>query len=429
MSLPNRRAVLTGIGVLTPLGHGAAAFWDGLSRGASGIRPITAFDATPLPTRIAGDVRDFDVKKYIPSRDGRKNIRVMARSIQLAVAAAQLAMDDTRIDRARLDSKRFGVEFGAGLIASELPELGMAAQCSTGRIPGHVDLEAWGEKGLSNIPPLWMLKYLPNMFACHVSILHDAQGPNNTITESDVASLLAVGEACRILRRDQADFFLVGGADSKVNPLSMVRQTLWGRMTKRNDTPEAAVRPFDLTRDGYVIGEGAGVLVIEELEHARRRGAKIYGEVLGFGAAFDRGMTGKGIARALRIALAQAGLAPEDIDHVNAHGLGSLSLDAAEARGIAEVFGARKEPVPVWTIKSAIGHLGAGGGTTELAASLLAIEHGTLPRTLNFATPDPACPVAVQQAPRPIRTPYFAKVGYTELGQVAAVVCRGGNIP
>lgn len=426
MSVPHRRVALTGLGLLTPLGAGAEVFWQRLSRGDSGIRAIEAFDASPLPTRIAGEIRDFDVKKYIPSRDGRKNIRVMARSIQLAVGAAQLAMDDTKVDRAHLDSTRFGVEFGAGLIASELPELGMAAQASKGPDPEHVDLVAWGDKGISNIPPLWMLKYLPNMFACHVSILHDAQGPNNTITESDVASLLALGEACRILRRDQADFFLVGGADSKVNPLSMVRQSLFGRMSKRNETPEAAVRPFDRNRDGYVIGEGAGVLVVEDLEHARRRGARIYGEVLGFGAAFDRGMTGTGVARALRAALAQANLGPDDIDHVNAHGLGSLSLDVGEAQGIAEVFGAR---TPVWTIKSTIGHLGAGGGTTELAASLLAVQHGTLPATRNYQTPDPACPVAVQREPRPVRTPVFIKLGFTEMGQVAAVVVRGETPP
>src|SRR5205085_1613286 len=188
-------------------------------------------------------------------------------------------------DKSQLDPTRFGVEFGAGLIASELPELIDAARASANCEPGKVDLEKWGEAGIPAIQPLWMLKYLPNMLACHISILHDAQGPNNSITENDAAGLLALGEAYRILQRDGADFFLVGGAESKVNPLSMVRQCLFEHLSHRNDAPEKACRPFDRGRDGLVIGEGSGVLVVEELDHARRRGARIYAEILGFGAA------------------------------------------------------------------------------------------------------------------------------------------------
>src|SRR5207245_1221265 len=169
--------------------------------------------------------------------------------------------------------------FGAGLIASELEELGMASRISATSQIGQVDLDKWGTQGLPCMPPLWMLKYLPNMLACHVSILHNAQGPNNTITENDVASLLALGEASRALRRDQADLFLVGGADSKINPLSMVRHSLFIPLSRRNDAPEKASRPFDRGRDGIVPGEGAGVLAIEEWEYARRRGARVYAEI------------------------------------------------------------------------------------------------------------------------------------------------------
>jgi 3-oxoacyl-[acyl-carrier-protein] synthase II len=424
MSSSNRRVVLTGIGALTPLGLGVQPFWEALVAGRSGIKPISSFDPTDLPTRIAGEITDLDPKNYILTRDGRKSMRVMARSILLAVSAAQAALDDGAVDKEKLDPTRFGVEFGAGLIATELPELGPAALLCANGAPGVVDLHAWGDQGLQNITPLWMLKYLPNMFACHVSILHNAQGPNNTITESDAASLLALGEACRILRRDQADIFLVGGADSKVNPLSMVRQGLFARMSTRNEAPTKAMRPFDKGRDGFIIGEGAGVLIAEELQHARRRGARIYGEVLGFGAAFDRGLTGRGIARAIRAALRQAQLLPDDIDHVNAHGLSSIALDACEARGIAEVFSARRTPVPVWAVKGATGNLGAGAGTIELAASLLALRHGTLPATLNYEEPDPACPVAIQRHALPVTTPYFVKVSFTDMGQAAAVVCR-----
>ena len=255
--------------------------------------------------------------------------------------------------------------------------------------------------------------------------MHNAQGPNNTITESDVAGLLALGEAFRITRRNQADFFLAGGGESRINPLSMVRQCLFQPLSKRNEEPEKACRPFDRRRDGMVLGEGATVLVMEELEHARRRGAKIYGEMTGFGAAFDRGTTGKGLGRAIRAALTEAGIGPEAIDHVNASGTSTVPGDAWEARGIQEVFGSCQQPVPVFAAKSYFGNLGPGSAPTEIAASLLALEHGQLPATLNYEEPDPACPVTVAaRETRPIRKPYFLKTGFTDLGQCAAAVFR-----
>ena len=416
--MSNRRVVITGIGVITSIGMEAASFWDGLLRGQCGIKVIEAFDPSPLATRFAGEIVGFDPKKYL-SKEGRKQIRVMARSIQLAVASAQLAIDDGKVDKEKLDPTRFGVEFGAGLIPSELTELGEASYIATGNNTHGVDQKIWGEKGIPAIQPLWMLKYLPNMLACHVSIIHNAQGPNNSITESDVASLLAVGEAARILRRDQSDFFLVGGADSKMNPLSQTRQQMFGHLSKNNATPQKALKPFDRNRDGLVLGEGGCVFAMEDLEHAKNRGAAIYGEVVGFGSAFDKGLTGKGLARSIRIALDQAKITPGDIDHVNAQGLGSVKLDAFEARAINEVFGTS---VPVWTIKPNIGHLSAGSGTAEMAASLLAMKHGTMPGTLNYEAPDPACPIQVSTKARTITKPYFVKIGFTEMGQCAAVV-------
>jgi 3-oxoacyl-[acyl-carrier-protein] synthase II len=423
MATSARRAVITGLGVLSPLGLDQASFWDALRQGRSGVRPITSFDAAGLPTRIGGQVVGFDAKDYVDKKD-RKSLKVMARSIQLAVAAAQVALDDARVDKERLDPTRFGVEFGAGLLATELAELAGAAQVSANGRTGTVDLEKWGAQGLACMPPLWMLKYLPNMLACHVSILHNAQGPNNSITESDVAGLLALGEAHRILARDGADLFLVGGADSKINPLSMVRQCLFSRLSRRNEEPERASRPFDRSRDGLVIGEGAAVLVLEDLEHARRRGARIYAELAGFGSAFDADRSGKGLARAARAALARAGVGPEDIDHVNAHGLSTVETDAWEARGLGEVFGDRHPTVPVFAAKSYFGNLGAGSGLAELGASVLAAAHGVVPATLNYEQPDPDCPLAVLTRPAEVCKPYFLKVGFTEMGQCAAVVCR-----
>jgi 3-oxoacyl-[acyl-carrier-protein] synthase II len=281
----------------------------------------------------------------------------------------------------------------------------------------------WGREGIPTVQPLWMLKYLPNMVACHVSIFHDAQGPNNSVTESDVASLLALGEACRILRRDQADVMFAGGADCKLTPLSFVRQCLFAPLSRRNDDPAGACRPFDRDRDGEVVGEGAGTLILEDLDHARRRGARIYAEVVGFGSAFDRGRTGAGMARAVRAAMAQAGVTPADIDHVNAHGDGTPEDDAWEARAIREAFAARPD-VPVFAVKSYTGNLIAAASLVELTASLLALRHGTLPGTLNFATPDPACPVNVSAEPRPVTRPYVLKLSMTDAGQCAAVVVK-----
>ena len=288
---------------------------------------------------------------------------------------------------------------------------------------------------MSQLTPLWLLKYLPNMPASHVSMLHNAQGPNNSITENDVAGLLAMGESYRILKRDQADFFLVGGAESRINALTLIRLCLFEPMSRRNDAPEKACRPFDRNRDGIVLGEGAGVFVMEELEHAKRRGARILAEVVGFGAAYDHKKDGRGLARAIRAALHDAGIGPDEIDHVNAHGLGARrgllaglgarDADAWEAQGLREVFGGCKEPVPAFAPKSYLGNLGAAGSTTELIASVLALQHGTVPATLNYEEADPDCPISViAGAPRPMQRQHVLKVSLTRLGQCAALVLR-----
>src|SRR5262245_13099502 len=211
MAVPSpRRVVITGAGVISPLGSDPASFWQALLERRSGVRAIQSLDAAALPVRIAAEVPHFDAKKIVTGKEERKSLKMMARSVQMGVACAKLAFADTGIDRAQLDSTRFGVEFGSSLIPTELDDLaGAAAQCATGEV-GGVDLARWGTDGIREVQPLWMLKYLPNMVACHVSIFLDAQGPNNSITETDVAGLLALGEACRILRRDGADFFLVG---------------------------------------------------------------------------------------------------------------------------------------------------------------------------------------------------------------------------
>jgi 3-oxoacyl-[acyl-carrier-protein] synthase II len=422
MPATSRRTVISGMGILTPIGLDPTAYWRSLAEGRGGVRAISSFDASGLPVRIAGELQGFEAKNVV-EKNQRKGLRMMARTIQLAVAAAQCALDHGQVDKSRIDPERFGVEFGAGLIASELPELADAARASSNCQPGQVDLDKWGQQGIASIPPLWMLKYLPNFLACHVSMQHDARGPNNSVTESEVASLLALGEAFRILQRDGADFFLVGGAESKVNPLSMVRQCLFEPLSHDNDHPEKACRPFDRRRTGVVIGEGATVLVFEELAHARRRDARIYAEMVGFGASFDRRLDGSGLARAIKVALTEAGIGARDLDHVNAHGLGSQTSDRWEARGLRSAFGDALPPV--FAAKGYIGNLGAAGGLTELAASVLGFVHGLMPMTLNFEEADPECPLPmIAGTPRPVQKPYFLKVGFTQMGQCAALVLK-----
>lgn len=244
-------------------------------------------------------------------------------------------------------------------------DLADAAKISLPNPPGPVDLAAWGVEGLRTVQPLWMLKYLPNMLACQVSILQDAQGHNNSITMGDVAALLALGEAYRVLLRNRADFFLVGGAESKINPLSLTRQCLHEHISRSQLPPEKVCRPFDRQRDGLVVGEGAGVLALEDLDHAQKRGARIYAELVGFGAAFDYREDGTGIARAVRSAMAEARIRPEDLDHVNAHGLATVQSNIWEARGLHQVLGHTLPAVPVFAPKSYLGNLGAGAGITE----------------------------------------------------------------
>jgi 3-oxoacyl-[acyl-carrier-protein] synthase II len=413
--------VITGIGTIGPLGLSAAATWEALSAGKSGVRRIQSFDASRLPIQFAGEVVGFDAKAFIP-KESRKQIKVMARGIQLAVAAAQLALDDSRLDKAAVDPTRMGIDFGSGLLPTDLRDLAEASRVSAPAPDYQLDLEKWGADGLGLIEPLWLLKYLPNFLAAHISILHNAQGPSNSIIESDVSSLLALGEARRTLARDQADVMIVGGAESRVHPLTMARLSLFTQLSRRNDAPEQASRPFEKNRDGAVLAEGAGVLILEDLDHARRRGARIYAEVCGFGSGYDKRHDGSGLGRAIRAAMVQGGTKADDIDHVNAHGLADPKTDIWEARGIASIFEGRA--VPVFAAKSSIGNVGAGAGAFELAMSLLAQLHGTLPATLNYDQRDPDCRVAVNREPHRISRSHFLKVGLNAMGHCAAVVCR-----
>jgi 3-oxoacyl-[acyl-carrier-protein] synthase II len=413
----------------------AAAYWRSLVEGRSGVRPIRHMDVSEFACRIAADVPQFDDKfakdlfknpkdpKDKDAQNRQKSLRLMARTIQLGVTVAQFAMNDSGMAKGKIDPTRIGVEFGAAIVHSDLDDIARASKVSSNCQPGSVSLQAWGEAGMKEIQPTWMLKYLPNMPACHVSIQHDIQGPSNTITVGDAASLLALGEAYRILNRDLVDFVLVGGTESKINPLNFVRQSLFQPLTTtKNDTPEKALRPFDRDRDGTVLGEGAAAFALEDLEHAKRRGAKIYGEVCGFASGFDRDRKGKIISRVIRKAMAEAGITPADVDHVNAHGLGTPESDLWEAAGIRDVFG---KDVPVWGLKGYLGALGPADSLVEMVGSLLAFQHNQLPATLNCERPDAACGITVHnKGGRPIARPCVVKINFSDLGQVGAIVIR-----
>ncbi|RMF85443.1 MAG: beta-ketoacyl-[acyl-carrier-protein] synthase family protein, partial [Planctomycetota bacterium] len=294
--MSGRRVVVTGLGPVTPIGVGVGDFWNSLLEARSGVRRISVFDPSRFDSQIAGEIDGVKVGDYVP-KSYRKAGKVMARDIVLAVAAAHAAVSDsglhTRclIERGEadgsvaLDSTRFGANIGAGLICADLAELSEALYSAAE--DGEVSLAKWGAEGMQNLTPLWLLKFLPNMLACHVTIVHDAQGPSNTITCGEASSHLAIGEAFHTIARGVADVCICGGAESKLNPMALIRQSLGKRLSTSNDNPEQACRPFGRDRDGTVASEGGGLVILEELEHARARGARIYCELVGFGASND----------------------------------------------------------------------------------------------------------------------------------------------
>ena len=425
-----RRVVITGIGVVTPLGLEVSSFWEGLRLGRSGVRRVQSFDTSGLPVHIGAEIEGFDARNYLEKKE-RKRLGIMVRTFQFIVAAAQLALEDGLVDKQALDPTRFGVVAASATIPGDLRDLGHGAVATAAALKAaNVEpspkalMRLWGEHGIPCVPPLWLLTHIPNMMACHVSILHNAQGPNNTITQSDVSGLLALQEACRYISRDQADLVLVGGADCNVTIANYLRHCMFDKLSLRNDAPEKASRPFDRDRDGGVLGEGGGVLVVEDLEHAQRRGARIYAEITGMASGFDAGCTGKGLAKTIRAALDRAAVGPADVDHVNAQGNSTVFGDAWEARALAAVFGPAPKARPVFAGKGALGNLGAAANTVELAASLFGQQHGLIPHTINHEHTAPDCPVRVLRENKPLETPHFLKVGFTEMGQCAAVVCR-----
>ncbi len=398
--------MITGLGVVTGLGLGAEAFWSGLLDGRSAIEPIKAFDASGFEAGVAAEVPGLEVRKHVP-KSYRKATKVMARDIELAVVAADLAAADAGLVTKGTDPDappshdpdRVGAHIGAGLIAADLDEL-TAALAAASDAPGTddaaFDMSRWGSEGMTQLTPLWLLKYLPNMLACHVTIIHDARGPSNTITCNEASGGLSIGESLRVIQRGAADACFCGGAESKLNPMAFLRQQFTGRLAPGHSGE--GPRPFDHDAAGMVIGEGGGLVVLETASAFKRRGGEsAYARVLGFAGSqsvhreahnLQPEPDGRGLASAVRRALAEAGGGkPVEIDLVVAFGCGVPAWDAAEAAALRATLGEALPEVPVVTASPAVGSCGAGQGAVDVAVASLALRDQMCPPVLNRDAP------------------------------------------
>ena len=372
------KVVVTGYGVLSPLGNEMDTMWEHLIAGCSGVGPITRFDVTDQQVKIAAELKDFVPTDYLP----RKEVRRMDPCSHYAMAAAMKAAEHAKLDVNQLDRDRFGVSFGTG---------------QGGMVSLTEQLEIFNAKGPRRVSPFCVPMMIANMPAGHVGIHFGARGPNITLTTACAASAHAIGEASRILQRGDADVMISGGTEAGLVPISLAGFSAMKALSTRNDEPEKASRPFDKDRDGFVIGEGAAMVILETLEHARERGAKIYGELLGYGLSSDGyhitapPEDGDGGVRSMREALRDAGIAPSAVDCINAHGTSTPTGDVAESRAIETVFGDHAWRLPITATKSMTGHLLGAAGALESVISLLSIETGIIPPTINLDMPGEDC--------------------------------------
>jgi 3-oxoacyl-[acyl-carrier-protein] synthase II len=388
-----RRVVITGMGCVTPLGLGVEPLWQNLMAGKSAVGLTTVFDASRFPTKISAEVRGWDI-----ADEGQDPTRwkFCGRHTKFAAGAALQAMKDAGLPQGlTADPTRLGVYLGSGEGQQDFDSF---TRMMNAAIAGDVlDVAKFTRAGLESLHPLAEVEQEPNMPAGHLAGLFDAQGPNLNCLTACAASSQAIGEAAELVRRGEADVMLSGGTHSMIHPFGVTGFNLLTALSTRNDEPTRASRPFDNERDGFVLGEGAAMVVLEELEHAKRRGARIHGELLGYGSTADAYRItdthpeGRGAASCIRMALADAGLGLGDIDYVNAHGTSTSVNDRVETLAIKTVFGEQAYKIPVSSTKSMMGHLIAAAGATELIVCLLAIRDGVVPPTINYEHPDPDC--------------------------------------
>ena len=373
-----RRVVITGIGLITPLGDTIDQFWENLICGKSGISQITRFDCSMLPTRIAGEIKNFDPEKYLEKKQARR----MDISQQFGVTAAAKAIEDSGIDLQSTDLERVGVVIGSGVGGIDTFEKQHSVVIQQSPL---------------KVSPFFIPMMIADMSSGLTSIIFGLKGPNFATVSACASSSNAIADAFMIIQRGAADVMLSGGAEATITITAMAGFCSAKALSTRNDEPEKASRPFDKDRDGFVMGEGAAVLMLEELGHAKARGAKIYAEMIGMGMSADAyhitapAPDGGGAARSMKAAIADAGIAPEEIDYINSHGTATDLGDVAETRAIKTVFGERAYKIPINSTKSMTGHLLGAAGAAELAATILQIQRGVLHPTINLDTPDPRC--------------------------------------
>lgn len=450
----DRQVVITGLGAVSALGVGIAPLWDGLCAGRSALKRITRFDPSGFPCRLAGEAAAFaSARDWVP-KSYRKAVKVMARDIELAVAAAKGAVEDASLvtrgtlpegsaDATTYPSSRMGCQIGAGLIAAETDELTMAL--ATAGAPGGMgrfDYRAWGnaeggQGAINNLQPLWLLKYLPNMLACHVTIIHGAEGPSNTITCAEASGLLSIGESVRVIQRGDADLCFSGGAEAPINHMRHLRMQLAGRLAATGDAEDgsALVRPYDPASPGSISGEGGGILILEDAGMARKRGAKPYAQIAGYGAAHSGpspdGWTGggiranvdEGVQYAIENALEDARLNPGDIDAIVPHGSGIPAMDAGELGALRTVFGERLGAIPLVTLVPFIGDCLASSGGLAVAVAAMCLRHQALPGRIHAGNPPPGTQAGPAPS-RPARLRHILVVTGALGGQNAAVILR-----
>jgi 3-oxoacyl-[acyl-carrier-protein] synthase II len=421
-----RRVVVTGIGCVTPLGADIETVWKRLLAGESGIGYITLFDASNFPTKISAEVRNWDVSDV---GEDPQDWKYQGRHTHFAVGAAKKAIADSGIEPSRIDPTRFGVYTGSGEGQQDFQSF---TQMMVAALEGdQLDLARFTKTGLEILHPISELEQEPNMPAGHLASLFGAQGPNVNCLTACAASSQAIGEATEIIRRGEADVMLSGGTHTMIHPFGVTGFNLLTALSTHNQEPQKASRPFDRHRDGFVLGEGAGMVILEALERAEARGAHIYGEITGYGStadAFritDTHPQGRGAISCIRMALSDARLNPDQIDYINAHGTSTSVNDRVETLAIKKVFGERAYRLPVSSTKSMMGHLIAAAGVTELIFCLLAIRDNVAPPTTNYETPDPDCDLDyVPNASREVRCDNVLSNSFGFGGQNITLIAR-----
>ncbi len=374
----NRRVVVTGVGMITPLGTGTEKSWKALLEGRSGIRRITRFNPEGLPCQIAGEVPDFDIDRFIEAKEQKK----MDRFIHFGLAAATMAMEDSGVKISEDNAERAGVIIGSGV----------------GGLPAieHYS-NVLQEKGFRRITPFFIPMVIINLVAGHISIRFGAKGPNSAVATACASGTHAIGDALKLIQSGVADIMIAGGTEAVITPLGVGGFSAMKALSTRNDEPQRASRPFDSDRDGFIMGEGAGMLILEELEHALQRGARIYAEVIGYGMTGDAhhitspSPGGEGAARCMRAALRDADIEPSIIDYINAHGTSTRFGDELETTAIKNVFGGHAYKIAVSSTKSMTGHLLGAAGGIEAVITTLSLVHNIAPPTINLEKPDPEC--------------------------------------